>query len=353
MLSPNEFALVRAVPAQWIYLKQVCEAEYNVRPNPFTAFSTEETYNTENHESTSAASIMDAQGRLVYRAAMCYQITGDTRYATHAQVILDAWAKTLKRIDGVAAQGQLGFYMPYFITGASWVYGANGWKGELFKRFLEDVVLPASRSYYTNNVATWGLAMDVAAGSFLNDRAILDASAQRWEDMTLAQIGQIKDPLNSSVTLPDYYFKEEICRSDTNLYCNHPTRKGISGIGYSHFTMHANVVITETLKKEGIDVYTSPAGTLINQAFTKIVTMTNAPTTSPYNAFLVANCTGDCGYKSTRNAAYFAPWVKRFPSAGATAELTAGVSGSPWFWELLYNQKWVTISGIGSGYSES
>jgi hypothetical protein len=275
------------------------------------------------------------------------------KYAAHAQAILDAWAKTLKRINGIAAQGQLGFYMPYFIVGATWVKEANGWSDRHFARFLSDVCIPASRSYYTNNVATWGLAMEATAGAFLHDRTLLDASAQRWEEMVFEQVGQIKDPMNSAVTLPDYYFVDEICRSDTNQYCNHPTRKGVSGIGYSHFTMHSYTVIAETLKKEGIDVYTTDAGTRINEAFTKIVEMTNDPTTSPYNAFLLANCTGgDCGFKSTRNAAYFAPWIKRFPNANATNELTAGVSGSPWFWELLYNQKWVTISGIGTGYTE-
>lgn len=305
LLTAQEVESLQGEKSRFASMIQRCDGQLSARPRPVATLALVPHYTTSGTDQGSVTSnTLASDAQMAYADGLCYLVTGDTKYAAHAQSIIDAWAKTLGSVPTLQGKDAVNFDMPYMIGAASWVRAVNGWNDAPFTSFLHTVVLPNAETSNPNNHGMWAVLMVASAATFTADSSLLMSAENRW-----AQI------LQGEVTA-DGSMPHEAERSDTSDYRGGPD-KGIKGIDYTHYTLLPASMTAKLLADAGHPVWATPGGKLLQEAFTKAAEWTLNPRTFPYYTGETANLVG------VDNASYFPLLLKSYPNADA-AQVVAG-----------------------------
>lgn len=133
-----------------------CNSELATKAKPVASLDLSPKYVSSGENSDRKTNTLKPDASMAYRAGLCYELTGDTRYARHAQEIVDAWASTLTIVPNKYGQEELIFRMPYLIAAATWVKGVDRWNSSRVSEFLSRVVVPDNEF---KNPANHGLSV--------------------------------------------------------------------------------------------------------------------------------------------------------------------------------------------------
>lgn len=306
LLTAQEVETLQGEKSRFASVIQRCDRQLSAQPRPVATLALVQHYTasgTDQGSVTSDTLAPDAQ--MAYADGLCYLVTGDTKYAAHAQSIIDAWARTLTSAPTLQGKDAVNVDMPYMIGAASWVRAVNGWNTASFTSFLHTVVLPNAETSNPNNHGMWAVLMVASAATFTADNSLLMSAQNRW--------GQI---LQGEVTA-DGSMPQEAERSDTSDYRGGPD-KGIKGIDYTHYTLLPASMTAKLLADAGHPVWATPGGKLLQEAFAKAAEWTLNPQKFPYYSGEAAKLIG------VDNAAYFPLLLKYYPNADATQVVAAG-----------------------------
>jgi len=258
LLDNVEMERLRTYKALWKRLQNICDYQLNDPPQAVVTFDPDAIYSTQ----AGVNPVKDKfyfDSEKAYRHGLCYQITGETKYAVKAQQIIDDWAFKLREINGSVPQGYINLHITYFIISATWVRNVEGWDGSLFEDFLVNKLEHLSRWERPNNIGAWGMLFNIAQASYMND-------VNRLSDWSIAIQQQILEQVSSTGVM-----LEEVTRNG-----------GKSGISYSNFGMLPWVIACEILYKEGYDIFNSPAGERLGLAYKRIMEWILNPEEFPY-----------------------------------------------------------------------
>ncbi len=234
-----------------------------------------------------------------YDLALGYLVSQNKQYGLKAIEILNAWAKELQSVDTYQSEDNINFYMPY-MNMAYWfvkkAFPSPGYE-DFVKRMRQ-----YSQSALNTNHGAWGILFDVSSALALDDNALLQNSANRWQDWIFKAIDE-NGVIASAIT-----------RSDTSDYHGGPT-KGIKGIAYTNFALLALTISGELLFENGYDLWDSEAGKRLSVAYNKVATWILNPETFPY---FQPNLIG------VHNNAYFIILAKHYSSPSADELLKQG-----------------------------
>lgn len=195
-----------------------------------------------------------------YAMALCYRITGDSKYAESAIRLINAWAnhlETMSREDD--SMLSLSYHFPAFIFAADLLRDEGIWpkdEQDAFTLFLRNKALPMSTIDRENNWGNWGLVLSTSCAVYLKDQSLFRQCANRWKHFIEHQIAD------------DGHLPHEVNRSG-----------GQRGIWYSHFSLMPQTIAAEILYLNGQDLYDfkSQNGRTLKQAFERIAGWTNNP----------------------------------------------------------------------------
>lgn len=205
LLTAQEVESLQGEKSRFATVIQRCDRQLSEQPRPVATLALVQHYTTSGTDPGSVTSnTLAPDAQMAYADGLCYLVTGDTKYAAHAQSIIDAWAKTLGSVPTLQGKDAVNFDMPYMIGAASWVRAVNGWNDAPFTSFLHTVVLPNAETSNPNNHGMWAVLMVAAAATFTADSSLLMSAENRW-----AQI------LQGEVTA-DGSMPQEAERSDTS-----------------------------------------------------------------------------------------------------------------------------------------
>ena len=280
-----------------------CERGLGMAPRPVRVLANAPHYNSSGVNPDSPKLTLAEDAPRAYRAALCYQLSQDMRFARHAQQILDAWAGQLTSIQTSQAKADINFNLPNMIIAASWVKGAGDWKSGQFDRFLRQVILPVSLSGHPRNHGFWGILMETSAAVYLNDTSRLARMRVRWHALLNESIGA------------DGRLTEEIERSGTSNWRGGPD-KGKRGLSYTHYALLPATMSAQIMSNAGYPgIWHSNAGKQLQRAFVRAAAWTNRPATFPFYASNQGQLEG------VNNVAYFKVLVRHYPNADASAVL--------------------------------
>ncbi len=234
-----------------------------------------------------------------YDLALGYLVSQNKQYGLKAIEILNAWAKELQSVDTYQSEDNINFYMPY-MNMAYW-FVKKAFPSPEYEDFIKRM-RQYSQSALNTNHGAWGILFDVSSALALDDHALLQNSANRWQDWIFKAIDE-NGVIPSAIT-----------RSDTSDYHGGPT-KGIKGIAYTNFALLALTVSGELLFENGYDLWGSKAGKRLSVAYNKIATWILNPETFPY---FQPNLIG------VHNNAYFIILAKHYSSPSANELLKQG-----------------------------
>ncbi len=257
---------------EWGGLRSACEAGLKLESHPVADFSPPPHYGANGPVIASdddPVPTLRRESLAVYRLALCFEISNDTRFSSKAEKILDGWAHTTTRIGTLQGADGFNFYFPDALLGAFLLRHDAGWTGDDFTGFVRKIVAPANNADKPNNHGNWGVLLLATAGGYLNDAALIDQGRQRWLELMRSQVAA-----DGSLPL-------EICRSDTSNWCG-GTTKGIKGIAYTHYTLYPTTIAAEIFRNMGKDVYSTPEGALLCKAYGRAAAWTLHPETFPY-----------------------------------------------------------------------
>jgi hypothetical protein len=200
-----------------------------------------------------------------YELALCWQMTGEERYARSAVRLIDGWVNTVKttsRKDDSTLS--FSYHFPAMILGADLLASWPGYsvkRQDAFQRFCRETALPLNTMDRSNNWGNWGLVLVLTCARYLDDVESLDHGEQRWKELLDRQI-------------------------DSNGHLHHEVRRsgGMRGIWYSHFSLFPQTIAAEILRLAGRDLYDwrSPKGHSLRQAFAPLAEWTRDPASFPY-----------------------------------------------------------------------
>ena len=147
--------------------------------------------------------------------------------------------------------------------------------------------------------------MDSSAYAYLGDKAGLDKSHARWNEL-------MRDSVSA-----DGSMLHEIERSATSNWIGGPD-KGIKGMAYTHYALLPASLSAKIFADQGQPVWKTPEGQLLKSAFDKAAAWTRHPETFPYYA------SNNGKLEAVRNAAYFALLQNYYPNKDAEAVLNDG-----------------------------
>ncbi|MGL2503603.1 alginate lyase family protein [Helicobacter pylori] len=234
-----------------------------------------------------------------YDLALGYLVSKNKQYGLKAIEILNAWAKELQSVDTYQSEDNINFYMPY-MNMAYW-FVKKAFPSPEYEDFIKRM-RQYSQSALNTNHGAWGILFDVSSALALDDHALLQNSANRWQDWIFKAIDE-SGVIASAIT-----------RSDTSDYHGGPT-KGIKGIAYTNFALLALTVSGELLFENGYDLWGSGAGKRLSVAYNKVATWILNPETFPY---FQPNLIG------VHNNAYFIILAKHYSSPSANELLKQG-----------------------------
>ncbi|MFT2724016.1 alginate lyase family protein [Helicobacter pylori] len=234
-----------------------------------------------------------------YDLALGYLVSKNKQYGLKAIEILNAWAKELQSVDTYQSEDNINFYMPY-MNMAYW-FVKKAFPSPEYEDFIKRMQQYSQSALNTNHGA-WGILFDVSSALALDDHALLQNSANRWQEWVFKAIDE------------DGVIPSAITRSDTSDYHGGPT-KGIKGIAYTNFALLALTVSGELLFENGYDLWGSEAGKRLSVAYNKVATWILNPETFPY---FQPNLIG------VHNNAYFIILAKHYSSPSADELLKQG-----------------------------
>ncbi|GHR24976.1 alginate lyase family protein [Helicobacter pylori] len=234
-----------------------------------------------------------------YDLALGYWVSKNKQYGLKAIEILNAWAKELQSVDTYQSEDNINFYMPY-MNMAYW-FVKKAFPSPEYEDFIKRMQQYSQSALNTNHGA-WGILFDVSSALALDDHALLQNSANRWQEWVFKAIDE-NGVIPSAIT-----------RSDTSDYHGGPT-KGIKGIAYTNFALLALTVSGELLFENGYDLWGSRAGKRLSVAYNKTATWILNPETFPY---FQPNLIG------VHNNAYFIILAKHYSSPSADELLKQG-----------------------------
>ncbi len=234
-----------------------------------------------------------------YDLALGYLVSQNKQYGLKAIEILNAWAKELQSVDTYQSEDNINFYMPY-MNMAYW-FVKKAFPSPEYEDFIKRMHQYSQSALNTNHGA-WGILFDVSSALALDDNALLQNSANRWQEWVFKAIDE------------DGVIPSAITRSDTSDYHGGPT-KGIKGIAYTNFALLALTISGELLFENGYDLWGSEAGKRLSVAYNKIATWILNPETFPY---FQPNLIG------VHNNAYFIILAKHYSSPSADELLKQG-----------------------------
>lgn len=234
-----------------------------------------------------------------YDLALGYLVSKNKQYGLKAIEILNAWAKELQSVDTYQSEDNINFYMPY-MNMAYW-FVKKAFPSPEYEEFIKRMHQYSQSALNTNHGA-WGILFDVSSALALDDHALLQNSANRWQEWVFKAIDE-SGVIASAIT-----------RSDTSDYHGGPT-KGIKGIAYTNFALLALTVSGELLFENGYDLWGSEAGKRLSVAYNKVATWILNPETFPY---FQPNLIG------VHNNAYFIILAKHYSSPSANELLKQG-----------------------------
>ncbi len=234
-----------------------------------------------------------------YDLALGYLVSKNKQYGLKAIEILNAWAKELQSVDTYQSEDNINFYMPY-MNMAYW-FVKKAFPSPEYEDFIKRM-LQYSQSALNTNHGAWGILFDVSSALALDDNALLQNSANRWQEWVFKAIDE-NGVIPSAIT-----------RSDTSDYHGGPT-KGIKGIAYTNFALLALTISGELLFENGYDLWGSKAGKRLSVAYNKVATWILNPETFPY---FQPNLVG------VHNNAYFIILAKHYSSPSADELLKQG-----------------------------
>ncbi|ADO03544.1 hypothetical protein HPCU_01855 [Helicobacter pylori Cuz20] len=234
-----------------------------------------------------------------YDLALGYLVSKNKQYGLKAIEILNAWAKELQSVDTYQSEDNINFYMPY-MNMAYW-FVKKAFPSPEYEDFIKRMHQYSQSALNTNHGA-WGILFDVSSAIALDDHALLQNSANRWQEWVFKAIDE-NGVIPSAIT-----------RSDTSDYHGGPT-KGIKGIAYTNFALLALTISGELLFENGYDLWGSEAGKRLSVAYNKVATWILNPETFPY---FQPNLIG------VHNNAYFIILAKHYSSPSADELLKQG-----------------------------
>ncbi|WP_154488875.1 alginate lyase family protein [Helicobacter pylori] len=234
-----------------------------------------------------------------YDLALGYWVSKNKQYGLKAIEILNAWAKELQSVDTYQSEDNINFYMPY-MNMAYW-FVKKAFPSPEYEDFIKRM-RQYSQSALNTNHGAWGILFDVSSALALDDHALLQNSANRWQEWVFKAIDE-NGVIPSAIT-----------RSDTSDYHGGPT-KGIKGIAYTNFALLALTVSGELLFENGYDLWGSGAGKRLSVAYNKVATWILNPETFPY---FQPNLIG------VHNNAYFIILAKHYSSPSTDELLKQG-----------------------------
>ncbi len=234
-----------------------------------------------------------------YDLALGYWVSKNKQYGLKAIEILNAWAKELQSVDTYQSEDNINFYMPY-MNMAYW-FVKKAFPSPEYEDFIKRM-RQYSQSALNTNHGAWGILFDVSSALALDDHALLQNSANRWQEWVFKAIDE-NGVIPSAIT-----------RSDTSDYHGGPT-KGIKGIAYTNFALLALTISGELLFENGYDLWGSKAGKRLSVAYNKVATWILNPETFPY---FQPNLIG------AHNNAYFIILAKHYSSPSADELLKQG-----------------------------
>ncbi|WQX88682.1 alginate lyase family protein [Helicobacter pylori] len=234
-----------------------------------------------------------------YDLALGYLVSKNKQYGLKAIEILNAWAKELQSVDTYQSEDNINFYMPY-MNMAYW-FVKKAFPSPEYEDFIKRM-RQYSQSALNTNHGAWGILFDVSSALALDDHALLQNSANRWQEWVFKAIDE-NGVIASAIT-----------RSDTSDYHGGPT-KGIKGIAYTNFALLALTISGELLFENGYDLWGSEAGKRLSVAYNKVATWILNPETFPY---FQPNLIG------VHNNAYFIILAKHYSSPSANELLKQG-----------------------------
>ncbi|WP_100994284.1 alginate lyase family protein [Helicobacter pylori] len=234
-----------------------------------------------------------------YDLALGYLVSENKQYGLKAIEILNAWAEELQSVDTYQSEDNINFYMPY-MNMAYW-FIKKAFPSPEYEDFIKRM-LQYSQSTLNTNHGAWGILFDVSSALALDDHALLQNSANRWQEWVFKAIDE------------DGVIASAITRSDTSDYHGGPT-KGIKGIAYTNFALLALTISGELLFENGYDLWGSEAGKRLSVAYNKVATWILNPETFPY---FQPNLIG------VHNNAYFIILAKHYSSPSADELLRQG-----------------------------
>ncbi|TPH80568.1 alginate lyase family protein [Helicobacter pylori] len=234
-----------------------------------------------------------------YDLALGYVVSENEQYGLKAIEILNAWAEELQSVDTYQSEDNINFYMPY-MNMAYW-FVKKAFPSPEYEDFIKRMHQYSQSALNTNHGA-WGILFDVSSALALDDHALLQNSANRWQEWVFKAIDE------------DGVIASAITRSDTSDYHGGPT-KGIKGIAYTNFALLALTISGELLFENGYDLWGSEAGKKLSVAYNKVATWILNPETFPY---FQPNLIG------VHNNAYFIILAKHYSSPSADELLKQG-----------------------------
>lgn len=306
LLTPQQVAALPDQRSRFTAVITQCDRQLSRTPHPVTRLALANHYSaTGTNHASQAANTLAPDARAAYLAALCYLVTGQARYASHAQSIMDAWAATLTSAPTLQGKDAITVDMPYMVGAAIWVRGANHWNSAPFAAFLHNVVLPNTLIRNPNNHGMWAVLLEASIASFTGDSSLMGSAQARWEQILRGEVGA------------DGVMPREARRSDTSNYHGGPDR-GIKGIDYTHYTLLPASLAAKIFADAGRPVWATPGGNLLRLAFAKAAAWTLDPQSFPYYQGAAANLIG------VDNASYFPLLLRYYPNADAAQVVASG-----------------------------
>lgn len=305
LLTDADIQAVKGDATKVEFFVHRCDAELGYVASPVEYYSPAQHYSSQGAVHNDLTQEIGRDGEIAYRAALCYSLTGDVKYAQHTQRIVDAWATTVHDVDRGQGRGDFNFFFPQYIIAASLVRSADGWNDASFVTFLRDVVAPLSNAYRPNNHGDWGVLLDATIAAYTGDKAKFLGAVDRWESLMQSQVAE------------DGSMPQEICRTDTTNWCDGP-RKGVNGISYTHWALLPVTLSAKVFESQGDSVWQTPGGRKLEAAFDRAASWSLHPETFPYYESNNGKLNG------VTNAGYFAVLQRHYPNSDAQTLLSAG-----------------------------
>jgi hypothetical protein len=268
----TEHIAVAAKLSDWGGFRKGCDNSLHIMPFPLGNISPPLHYTSTgvNHEHSANVEALNQDAMAIYRLSVCYQISGDHKYAAHAEQLLDSWATTITGIDSGQGGSEVNFKVPFGLMGAYALKSDPAWNSAPLAAAVRKYYLPVQHATtHKNNHADWGVLLELTSGAFLGDDHLVETARNRWLELMRNQVAD-----DGSLPL-------EICRSDTINYCGGPDQ-GLNGMHYEHYALYPTTLAAEIFRALNMDVYQTSEGALLHKAYARAASWTLHPETFPY-----------------------------------------------------------------------